>query len=250
MNKLLLIAVAATLVVSIPSCKKTEAYNPPTPKNTAPSTSEPDDATIFLKAVRFFTSQAGTAGQTNEYQIGDAFGFFRDANAAKVNAGVVTVNTLELTNESNNYVYNTIDNLPNGILFDTDNATWVVTGDTNTGIQPITISDNSPFPAKPVITEKEINTQASYLLVAKDTIIADSTIFVITGPTGTLRKVRGPNARSVAFTKEEMSTLGTGRALGLVQISAFNLVLDTLLVPNTKTYYLKQTIASKYVDLE
>jgi len=27
-------------------------------------------------------------------------------------------------------------------------------------------------------------------------------------------------------------------------------VLDTLLVPNTKTYYLKQTIASKYIDLE
>jgi len=250
MNKLILIAVAATLALSIPSCKKTEAYNPPTPKNTAATTSEPNDATIFLKAVRFFTTQAGSAGQSNEYKIGDAFAFFRDTLSAKRSAGIVTINTLELTNESNNYLFKTIDNLPNGILFDTDNATWVVTGDTNTGIQPMTISDYSPFPAKPVITEKEINTQASYLLVAKDTIIADSTIFVITGPSGTLRKVRGPNARSVAFTKAEMSSLGTGRALGLVQISAFNLVLDTLLVPNTKTYYLKQTIASKYVDLE
>ncbi len=248
MNKLFF-AIPFVALIAFSSCKKNDPYNPPTPKNVAPSIQEPDDAQFFFKAIKTFTTRAGSSSSA-EFQLGDAMAFLKDSFGFKNNAGVVTVNTLELTNEGNNYVFKSIDNLPGGVTFDTDRASWVVTGDTNTGIEPMLFDDNSPFPSKPVITDKVINTQASFILIAKDTIVADSTIFVINGPSASLRKVRGPNARSVVFTKEEMATLCTGRALGLVQISPYNLVLDTLLVPDTKTYYMKQTVVSKYVDLE
>lgn len=252
MKKVLLAStIVAALAVGFSSCKKETENNPPTPKNNAPAVPVPDDASFFFKSSLFYVSSTSVYGQNTEYKVGDAFAYFRDSFFVKTNAGDVTINGLPMSrDESGNYVYKKLGNIPEGITFVGDLAAWRASGDSAAGIPPLAIDDNTPFPAKPLIQDKKINTQESFFLSAKDTVIADSTIFIITGPNASLRKVKGPNAKSCTFTKEEMQTLGTGRSLGLIQISPFTTVLDTTVIPGYKTYFQKQTIASKYVDLE
>ncbi|MBX2903366.1 MAG: hypothetical protein KF872_07390 [Chitinophagales bacterium] len=249
MKKILLAStVAAAFVLGFSSCKKETENNPPTPKNEAPSSFVPGDADFFFKASVFYVSTTSVYGQSSEYKVGDALAFFKNN---KVNAGDVTINGLPMTKEeSGNYIYKKLGNIPEGITYLSNLAAWTATGDTATGVAPLSINDTTAFPAKPVIQDKKINTQESFLLTAKDTIIADSTVFVVSGPNATLRKVKGPNAKSCTFTKEEMQTLGTGRSLGLIQISPYTTVLDTTVISGAKTYFQKQTITAKYVDLE
>lgn len=243
--------VVAALVMGLFACKKETENNPPIPKNDPPAASVPDDASFFFKSSLFYVSSTSVYGQSTEYKVGDAFAFFRDSFFVKANAGDVTINGLPMSrDESGNYVYKKLGNIPEGITFVGDLAAWRASGDSAAGIPPLSIDDNTPFPAKPIIQDKKVNTQESFFLSAKDTVIADSTIFIIAGPNGAVRKVKGPNAKSCTFTKEEMQSLGTGRSLGLIQISPFITVLDTTVIPGYKTYFQKQTIASKYVDLE
>jgi hypothetical protein len=242
---------ALIIVLSMFSCKKETDTQTSIPKNTLPPVSIPDDAQIFFRSSLFFVSSAGTYGQTAEYKVGDAFAFFKDFAFAKVSAGEVTVNGFPLSKDANgNYTYTKPGNVPEGISFIGNLAAWRTTGDTASGIPAIAVDDNSPFPAKPIIQDRKINTQETFLLAARDSVIADSTVFIIAGPKGSVRKVKGPNARSCVFSKEELKTLGTGRSLGLIQISPFNTVLDTNTISGYRVYFQKQTIASRYIDLE
>ncbi|HRN93460.1 MAG TPA: hypothetical protein PL084_01935 [Chitinophagales bacterium] len=245
------LSVAVAIAFGATSCNKTEENNVPTPKNTAPATSIPDDAGFFFKSSLFYVSSTNAYGQSSEYKVGDGFGFFKNSSGQKVNAGDVTLNTWPLEKDGEgNYKFKNLGNVPEGVSFTNNWAVWQATGDTATGIPVVNVTDGTPFPAKPTIQDKKINTQENFILMAGDTIIADSTVFVLSGPNASIRKVKGPNAKSCVFSKEEMQTLGTGRSLGLIQISPFTTVLDTAAVPGFKTYFQKQVVYSKYVDLE
>lgn len=248
---LLSLSVVAIIALGVSSCNKEKENNVPTPKNAVPATSIPDDADLFFKSSLFYVSNTNAYGQSSEYKVGDGFCFFKNSTGQKVNAGDVSLNSWPLEKDGEgNYKFKNLGNVPEGVSFTASWAVWQATGDTSTGIPQIDITDGTPFPAKPTIQDKKINTQESFILMAGDTIIADSTVFVLSGPNASLRKVKGPNAKSCVFSKEEMQSLGTGRSLGLIQISPFTTVLDTTAVPGFKTYFQKQVIYSKYVDLE
>ncbi|MCS6820092.1 MAG: hypothetical protein RMJ53_06930 [Chitinophagales bacterium] len=250
MKKFFWLFITALIVLSaFYSCKKEDTAEPPIPKNELPGTPIPENARYFFKSSVFHVSSINAYGQSTEYKIGDAFAFFKNDSDVKISAGELTINGLPLSLEQGNYVYKKLGNFPEGVPFTGNTATWTASGDT-AGVPPFSINDNSPFPAKPVILDKKINTQENFLLAARDTIIADSTIFIIAGPKGSLKKVKGPNSRSCLFSKDELKTIGTGRSLGLIQISAYNTVSDTLTFPGILTFFQKQTTASKYVDLE
>lgn len=249
MKKILFpLSVALVLTLAFSSCKKDGNTTAPIPKNEIPEASIPDGADYFFKAMQFYVMSSNTQGQSQEYYVGDAYAFFKD----RADVGEVTLNAWPLKRaDDGTYFYENLGNVPGGISFSSNDwAVWDATGDTAKGIAPIHLDDPTPFPANPVITDKKINTQESFFLIAADTIIADSTIFTISGPNATLRKVKGPNAKSCVFSKEEMATLGTGRSLGLIQISPYVTVRNDTSIAGSVIYFQKQKVVSKYVDLE
>jgi hypothetical protein len=252
MKKITLCAsIFLALAVSIQSCKKETLYQPPIPTNSMPVVGNPSDANGVFKASVMHTSTKSVYGNVTNYQVGSAYAFLTDSFFSKLGIGDMYVQDVYLYKQSDN-TYSDVKNgnVPQGVSYPTDEVNWYASGDTNSKVDSFFLVDNTKFPAVPVIVDQSIKTQQNFLLSAKDSVLADSTLFVITGPNGKLSKTKGPNAKSCAFSAEELATLGTGRGLGLVQISPYNSVSDTTRLVGKKIYFIKQTIASKYIDLE
>jgi hypothetical protein len=252
MKKITLCAsILLALAVSIQSCKKETLYQPPIPTNTLPVIGDPSDANAVFKASVMHASVKSEYGNVTNYEVGSAYAYVTDSFFSKLSVGELFVNGSFLYRQTDGtYSDRKNGNVPEGIAYLTDDVAWAATGDTTAKVDSFSFINATKFPAVPVIVETKINTQQNFLLSAKDSIIADSTLFVLTGPNGNLRKVKGPNAKSCAFTQEELATLGTGRGLGLIQISPYNVVSDTTTFVGKKTYFIKQRVISKYVDLE
>jgi hypothetical protein len=234
---------AFVIVASVSSCKKETTTN--TPQSSTPTIATPSDADGAFIAVSTITEQTVPVVGTQIILIGTAVGgvFSSTGSASYVGAGTVTIDGSTLTKQSNNsYLYTPGTTNPTGIDFDFSTE-WTASG------PGLSYLHNSSFPTVGSLNSSiDVQTSGSYNISVSSITGADSVLYIISGPNGSVQKTKAGNYTNCSFTSSELSMLGTGDNQGLIQIAPYN--WTSTVQGGKKYYFIKEAVLSKLVNLK
>lgn len=247
-SHLLLLLVGLSSVIS--SCKKDEEETPePTPSAATPSNPIPaptgsDGALVAIETANYI--DVPFVGEQN-VPIGIGAAVFGNLSAPSyVNVGAVTINGSALSAQSNNtYVYTPAAANPNGLDFDSG-ISWTVGGGNGFGAFSVTNSKSMPTGPK-YSGSSTISRAAEFSLSSSVTIFgADSVIYALHSPTGSVLRTVAGGVSSVTFSASEMSGLGAGS--GYVQIAPYN--IEAQVLGGKQIYLINESVTTKSVTFQ
>jgi hypothetical protein len=199
------------------------------------------DADASLWAVKSISITTITGIGDIETTIGTGVGVFFDGAGAMVDVGTVSLNTEDLTKNSNNsYVSQPGTSNPTGIDF-TSGVTWNVAG--GNGFSAINKNVTIGFPTVGAVNSSATITKANgYTLSVNSVSGADSVLFLI----GDVNKTIAGNATSCTFSSGELSGLATGTTV--VQVAAYITTSET--TGGKKVYFGNETVQTKTATVE
>lgn len=250
-KKLQLSILTFALIMCATSCKKDNNNTTP-PTASTPQVATPSDADGFFVAVNTITTQEIPFIGTQTFEIGTAAaGFFQSTGNTSnfKDGGTLSVKDSILTKQSNNsYVFQPSQSNIEGINH-TSSSRWQCAGNSANNIQPFTYVHNANMPDLGLLTSsKDVQTGSDYTVSTNKAWYADSVIFIISGPNGSVVKVKPTNTTSCTFTASELGTLGKGDNSGLVQIAPYTISGTT--INGKKYYFIKETVLSTFVNLK
>ena len=247
-RKIFMMLLASSMVLS--SCKKDEEEEDPivptaaTPSNPIPAPTGADGALIAVHTANYIT--APFVGEI--YQpIGLGVAVFGDLVAGTyVNAGTVSLNGSAFTAQSNqSYTYTPSQTDVTGL--DLSGAiSWNVTG--GSGFSSFTASPNNEMPSGPKYSgATTIPRNAAFTLSSSTQILsADSIIFSVISPNGSVLKTVAGNVSSVEFTAAEMGGLGAGS--GYIQIAPYN--IEAQVIGGKQIYLINESVNTTSVTFQ
>jgi hypothetical protein len=196
------------------------------------------DATLI--AIDTKTTQETQVG-TFEIFIGTAVGLFFDANQALLDAGTVSINGSNLTQNSNNsYTYLPSLTEPEGLSFSTG-TDWEVSGSAN--FPAFSASPAFDFPSVGDISGADIvDKSADYTISISSVSDADSIIYVVSGVT----KTTAGNVTSCTFSADELAGAPTGQ--GIIQAAPY--AYSDQEFSGKTVYFVKEKVVSQSVTIE
>jgi len=207
-----------------------------------------DGAFYSINAV----SVSNVGGFPVEVIVGSAVAWFVNGGTDFVDVGDVSFaqgsksGTLDM-NANNTYTWVETDFTSSGFN-KSGGVEWTIDGGNGHG-SISGLANGFPFPSTSEINESSdnISGSADYTLMHNGSISdADSTIFMISGPNGTVMKTVDGFTTSVTFTSTEMGTLGAGT--GIMQIASYNIYDQAL--GGKKYYMVNESVASKNVTID
>jgi hypothetical protein len=247
-KKVLIVAAFVATLATVSSCKKTTT-TPTPPNNAAPTVTAPSDADgafVLVNTITYNITTAPIIGTIiSKIELGTAAAWLGAPNAF-VDAGAIKCQDSLLTKQANNaYVF-----VPNSLtgINKSSNTKWDVAGAGS--VTGFSFTHSASFPSVDSIENAvDVNTANDFTLSSKGFVSnSDSVIFVVSGPNGSVQKIKPSNTKSCTFTASEMSTVGTGNNSGLLQIAPYRLTSSTL--NGKKYYFVKETCVSKFVNLK
>jgi len=205
------------------------------------------DADGVFYAINTITTQS-VAGFETTIKLATAVAWFTDGGSSFVDAGVVSFENSSLDGnleiQSNN-AYTFVETTIPSSGFSNNGVEWSITG--GSGHSSINgLANLFPFPTVSKVDEAatDISGASSYTLVHDGSINnADSSIFAVHGPDGSVMKTVAGTTTSVTFTASEMASVGEGN--GILQIASFKITNQTL--GDKKYYMVNESVASKNV---
>lgn len=240
---------ASSIVLS--SCKKDEEEeeDPTVPTAAAPSNPIPaptgaDGALIAIHTANYVT--APIVGEI--YQpIGLGVAVFGDLVAGTfVNVGTVSLNGTALSPQSNqSYTFTPSQTNITGLDLSSE-INWNVGG--GSGFSSFTASPNNEMPSGPKYSgASSIPRNAAFTLSSSTQILsADSIIYSVISPSGSILKTVAGNVSSVDFTAAEMGTLGSGS--GYVQIAPYN--IEAQIIGGKQIYLINESVNTTSVTFQ
>jgi PKD repeat protein len=190
------------------------------------------------------------AGFETTIKLGSAVAWFVDGGTSFVNVGDVEVENSRINavldpQSNNSYVY-VETNIPSE-GFSNQGVTWSIAG--GNGHSPVNgLANLLPFPSTNKVDESasDISGATAYTLVHDGAINnADSSIFAVHGPDGSVMKTVEGATTSVTFSASEMASVGSGA--GILQIASFSILDQT--VGGKKYYMVNESVANKNVNI-
>ncbi len=232
------------------SCAKTNP-TPTPPAASTPTVATPSDAFGAFIAVKTITEQNVPIVGIQTIEIGTAVGgFYSTAGSGTwVDGGSLKVDDTTLTKQSNNtYLYQMGQSNPTGLEFNYSTK-WTIGGSTANSIPAFNYTHSATMPSLGTLTSaKDITVASDYTISTTTTSYSDSVIFIISGPNGSINKVKVGGTRTCLFTAAELATLGKGDNAGLVQIAPYRVASSTQ--AGKKYYFIKETVLSTFVNLK
>lgn len=221
-------------------------------EESAPTPTVGPNADAALVSIKLYsvTSVPNVGDVEVETGLATAVFFDNGSTTLLLDAGEVTAEDEMLTRNSNNsytYVPGQPDMTnPSVTGIDFDNATnWEVAGSGEVDAFSTTHTDNWPQVGD-LSAPATIDGSAEFTLSVTNIDDADSVIFHVSGPDGTLLVTKAGNATSHTFTAAEMGSIGTGA--GIVQVAPYNYRSKSLV--GLQVYLVKETVRSKSVTIE
>lgn len=190
------------------------------------------------------------AGFETTIKLGSAVAWFVDEGTTFVSVGDVEVdnsNIATMLDPQTNNTYIFVETAVPSQGFSNQGVTWSIAG--GNGHSPINgLANLLPFPSTKEVDESatDISGATSYTLEHNGAINnADSSIFAVHGPDGSVMKTVEGLVTSVTFTASEMGSVGSGP--GILQIASFSIQNQTL--GGKKYYMINESVANKNVNI-
>lgn len=195
-----------------------------------------------LIAIKTITTTSTVIGPF-DVEIGTAVAAFStNSGTSYVGAGTVSVNTNNLTAQTNNaYIYQINQGNSSGITFNT-NVDWAGSG---AAWNSFSLSSTQGFSTISNFTEGTVSTGSSYTLNSGNVANADSILYGVYGPDGSKTIIVGGSTTSHTFSAAEMSSIGHGT--GYVQVVGIN--YDQQVVGLKDYWLLNETVRTKQVTI-
>lgn len=212
------------------------------PSNPIPAPVGANGAFVAIQTANYITTPLGTIYQP----LGVGVSVYGDLAASSFqDAGTVTLNTKALTKQSNNsYVYTPAAADVTGIEYDSG-VNWSVGGNSSTGAPQFAHTVSNSMPSGPNYTgSTTIARNAAFTLSSSEAISgADSVIFNLISPSGSVMKTVAGGTNAVTFSAAEMGGLGAGQ--GYLQIVPYN--IESAVYSDKTLYFINETVLTKSV---
>lgn len=219
-------------------------YGPAGGTATAPQPFTPNFSGEYaaLIAIKTITTTSTPIGPV-DFEAGTAVAAFStNSGSSFVGAGTVSVNSNNLTAQTNNsYVYQIGQSNPNGISF-SSNVDWAGTGST---WNAFTTNTTQGFSAISDFSSGTVSTSSAYTINSGSVANADSILYGVYGPNGSKTIIVGGSNTSHTFTAAEMSTIGAGS--GFVQVVGLN--YDQQVIGAKDYWLINETVRTKSVTI-
>ncbi|MEX2596073.1 MAG: PKD domain-containing protein [Salibacteraceae bacterium] len=215
----------------------------------APELSFGDADGAFYAINSVSTQEVG--GLETTIKLGTAVAWFVDGGTSFVSVGNVSFANSNVSDDleiqdNNSYVWNESAMSSSG--FSNNGVEWSIQG--GSGHSAISgLGNLFPFPKTKKVAESSdaISGGSDYTLNHDGPITdADSSIFAVHGPDGSVMRTVNGTTTSVTFSASEMSSVGSGQ--GILQIASYKITNQEL--GGKKYYMVNETVASKTVTIE
>ncbi|MAN03151.1 MAG: hypothetical protein CMI36_12265 [Owenweeksia sp.] len=227
------------------SCKKDDD------KDDTPQTSQPSSPQVEIAGTDAAMIAISTGTQVEAPFIGTITQFVGTAvaNFDNSDAGMVTCEGEELSLNNGSYIFT-----PGGTVATIDfgsSVAWAVAG--KGSVPPINYTYSRAVPQIGALDAESSVSTASDLTFGIDYTnsftaagSADSVLYYVHGPGGSIHKTVAASVRTVTFTKSEMSAVGTGA--GYLQAAAYNYTVQNY--NGYKVAFVNEGVFTKGVTLE
>lgn len=189
-------------------------------------------------------------GLESTIKLGTALAWFVDEGTSFVSVGDVEVENSNINatlDPQSNDAYVFVETQIPSEGFSNQGVTWSITG--GSGHSSVNgLANLLPFPSTKRVDESasDISRAAAYTLEHEGAINnADSSIFAVHGPDGSVMKTVAGTTTSVSFSAAEMGSVGRGA--GILQIASFSILSQT--VGGKKYYMINESVANKNVNI-
>lgn len=223
MNKILFSIAGMSVLLFSCSKVKSTIDNNTNNQTTTPAAPQPNitNADGSLVALETKTSSM-VMGVPIDLSIGTGVAVLGNlAGQSYVDVGTVTLNSSNLTKQSNNsYVFTPTVSNPTGIDV-SGNIAWTVSG--GNGFNGFSVNATKGMPVMGSLNGSYAQIDRNSICNLQVTSIsnADSVYFQLAGPNGTVLKRAGNNTTSMSFSVAEVQSVGTGN--GSVVVAAWNM---------------------------
>lgn len=212
----------------------------PQPGTYTPSYNGTFATLVGIKTISTTSTPIGSV----DTEIGTAVAVFSDNGGTSfLDAGTVSINSNDLSIQSNNsYVFTPSQSQPTGLSL-SGNVSWSGTGN---GWPSFSGSTSQDFSNVSEISTSDISTGTNYTLTCAGISNADSVYFGIYGPDGSAYFIAAGGTTSHTFSTADVNSIGSGQ--GYIQVVGLN--YDPQSIGGRAYWFINETVRTKSVDIQ